>query len=173
MQRLIRSFCLCLVLLSVLCAALCGCEETNGATHETENTSETGNSAADVSVRNCEKLSAATLVNDLKVGLWLKGAMEREQVTNALLCPVEASNGSLHCYLYVGAFREGDSLAFGVNPTDGTLLIRHTAADAGATGSPYVFSFWIDAEALPDVEIFQNDVSTGLVISYTGAQLND
>lgn len=172
MQRLIRALCLWLALLLTLCVAFCGCEE-EGTPNETENTSETGTTVSDVSVRNYEKLSASALVNDLKVGPWLRRAMEREQVTNALLCPVTASNGSLHCYLYVGAFCEGDSLAFGVNPTDGTLLIRHTAADVAATGSPYVFSFWIDAEELPNVEIFQNDVSTGLVISYTGAQLND
>ena len=166
MSRLTPLFSLLLAL--SICLSLVGCTET-----DQKNTPETELSASDVSIHDYQKHRTDALLADFAVGPWLAQAMEREQVTNALLCPADATNGRLHCYLYVGAFREGDTLAFGVNPTEGTLLIRHTAADASATNSPHVVSFWINAEELPDVELFQNEVSVGLVISYTGAALPD
>ena len=173
MQRLIAALCLSLSLLLILCTTA-GCKTEDATdTDREEKTSETAVAASDVCIRDYKKLSAADFLATPEIGEWLADAMAREQITNALLCPKEATDTSLHCYLYVGAFCEGDTLAFGVHPTNGTVLIRHTAADAEAVGSPYLFSFWIDAESMPDVELFQNDTSVGLVVSYTAAGLLD
>ena len=171
MQRLNRHLCLWLALLLTLCVSFWGCEKETF--NEKESTSETGISASDVSIEDYKKHSVSDLLSDYALGPWLERTMEREQITNALLCPAEASNGRLHCYLYIGAFCDGDTLAFGLNPVDGTILIRHTAADANTTDSPYVFSFWVNVEEMPNVEIFQNDASSGILISYTDVALPD
>lgn len=111
----------------------------------------------------------AELPSDTALADWYEQAKAREQLTDALFYAKDAEDGLWHCWLYVGSYREGDSLELGAGSADGTVYIRHTAASPDEIGAACVFYFTVDREGEPTFELHRNNDISGLLLTLAQA----
>ena len=111
------------------------------------------------------ELSADELPHDQTLSAWYENAIGRTQLTNAILYAKDPTDGLWHCWLYVGAYQEGDTLELGAISADGTVYIRHTAADTAKIGATSVFYFTVERADEPEFEMVQNNDTVGLLLT--------
>ena len=148
-----------ILLFLLLCFSLAAC-----GTGEDEPV-DTGISFAQSGIQSQGKIEAKDFPDIAAFAEWYAQAAEREQLTNALLCEKDESDGLWYCWLYLGSYTEGDAVELGSESEQGTVLIRHTAKDAEGTGATCVFAFTVDRDADPAFELYQNGDFAGLVIT--------
>ena len=98
---------------------------------------------------------------------WYEDAAAREIVRNALICSLDEIDGLWHCWLYLGAWEEGDSLSFGIDTTNGyTVVINHTAyAEDDGTNSAGAFYFTVASSTEPSFDLYVNQESEGMLVT--------
>lgn len=111
------------------------------------------------------EVSADNLPNDAALTEWYERAIGRTQLTNAIFYAKDPTDGLWHCWLYVGAYLENDTIELGAMSSDGTVYIRHTAADTTASGATRVFYFTVDRADEPTFEMVQNNDTVGLLLT--------
>lgn len=159
MKKTITSLLLILSLLFLLTAVSC----TDGTGKEPDGT-QPPVSAQEAGITSYGYVAEDQLPDDMTLLDWYEQAVAREQLTNALFYAQDAE-GLWHCWLYLGAHREGDKLEFAATSQDGAILFRHTAADAEAFGGTGAFYFTVERAAEPTFELYQNDTDAGLLLT--------
>ena len=163
-MKSIRPFLLLLALCLVLGAVSCTeqtpstgdpADSTNGAELSTEGLSEP--------VRYAE--AALPSIDDLTQ--WFARAVDREQLTNAMIYSQE---GNLwHCWLYVGSYADGDRVTV---ETDGErLVLRANVADPLVSGSRSALYFTFSCETEPDAVIEINGEEEGILLTFADTSL--
>ena len=97
---------------------------------------------------------------------WYEEAKKREQISCAIFYAKSNADGRWHCWLYIAAHQEGDTLEYGYNEETDTVLFRHTAADTEKSGQKGVFYFTLDRDTEPNFECYQNDNYAGLIMTH-------
>ncbi|MBQ7347406.1 MAG: hypothetical protein IJW55_05565 [Clostridia bacterium] len=100
---------------------------------------------------------------------WYAASSARQIVNNALICSRDDNDGLWHCWLYLGAWEEGDTLSFGADSTDGyTVVISHIAyAEDDGDNSTGVFYFTVDSPAELDFDLYVNNDSEGMIVTHS------
>ncbi len=111
------------------------------------------------------EVRADELPNEPTFTDWYERSTIRTQLTNTILYAKDPTDGLWHCWLYVGAYQENDVLELGAISADGTVYIRHTAADASHTGATCVFYFTVERDGEPEFEMVQNNDTAGLLLT--------
>ncbi len=152
--------------LLALCLLLClvSCTEQTPPSDST-NTDDAGLSTEGISTPSRYAEAALPDIGDLSQ--WFERAVDREQLTNAMIYSQE---GDLwHCWLYIGSYAEGDRVQV---ETDGErLVIRATVADPAASGSRSVLYFTYSCETEPDAVIEVNGEDEGILLTLADTSL--
>ena len=149
----------CSLLAAILCLSLVGCN--NGGNDPLD--SDESTDAKGVTAHG--RVEASDFPANTELTDWYARSMVREQLTNAILCSYEESDGLWHCWLYLGAYQKGDAVAFGASQQDGTVYIRHTAADPDASGATGAFYFTVEQADEPTFELYVNGDFVGMIVT--------
>ncbi|MBE6553386.1 MAG: hypothetical protein E7666_03485 [Ruminococcaceae bacterium] len=161
----IRLICLWLVL--CLAAMLCACTDSTLPNDKTDPTDTTDSIGSTEGLSTPERYAEAALPALPDLSAWYERAVEREQLTNALIYSQE---GDLwHCWLYVGSYADGDRVE--VFSDAGRLIFRATVADANASGSRSVLYFTFSCETEPDAVIEVNGEDEGILLTLADTSL--
>lgn len=150
---------LCMLLAVSLLLLLAACHNTDPTP-----TPETG----DIATGSTEGLSTPLRYAEVSLPAipdladWYADAVDREQLTNALLYSEE--NGIWHCWLYVGCHSEGDKTT--VTVADGVLNIRVSAAAPTQSGARSVLYFTLESAVEPDANITVNGENEGILLTH-------
>ena len=95
---------------------------------------------------------------------WYDEARERENLSNSLLYAQE-SDGTWHCWLYIGAWRDGDILRVGRETADQSRVLlryipQYANAALGSTGAHY---FTVTGTDSPDFSFYLNSDTEGFL----------
>lgn len=155
----IRILCM-LLAMSLLLLLLAACHSTDPAP-----TPETGDESASGSTEGLStplRYAEGSLPTIPDLTDWYADAVDREQLTNALLYSEE--NGVWHCWLYVGCHSEGDKTT--VTVADGVLNIRVSAAVPAQSGARSVLYFTLESAVEPDANITVNGEDEGILLTH-------
>lgn len=113
-------------------------------------------------------LSEADFANDKTVTDWYEDASSRTIVKNAVLFAL-GEDGLWHCRLYLGDWKEGDTLTFGAETSEGyCVVISHAAqSKGGETNADKVFAFTVENDEPPRFDLYVNREEEGLIATHS------
>ena len=164
-QKTIRVGVALLLAAVLLCLAACtGSSSVEGISTAQQEEERTVPATVETGVVRHGWISATEFLQNDTVRDWYEEAKERESLTNSLLYAQE-SDGTWHCWLYIGAWREGDLLRIGCEATDQNHVVlryipQYVDTVLGSTGAHY---FTLTGVESPDFSLYLNSDTEGFL----------
>lgn len=163
-----------LLVLTVLLVYAAGCTKNN-KDPDTDGDETAGNISVPEILSESESgvtcygwIAESLLPSNTEIKEWYDEARDRETLTNALLYS-KGEDGLWHCWLYIGTWKEGDTVAIGrARENEGCTVINHKPqninAEAGSAGAIY---FTVSVNGEPDFDFYVGGVSEGILRVHT------